>query len=251
MNYKLDDWHRDVPKEELFRNLNEVWDKLGRQPRRTEMKRPLSQYSGGTYERRFSGWRRALEEFVAFNSSYQLEQWNRGITTAELFENLAEVWQKLGRQPRREEMAQPLSRFSKGTYEARFDGWRSALEAFVRYAHNGISQDAEQKQPSLPRGRSGPRFPNWRLRHLVMKRDSFKCCSCGASPATMLGTTLQVDHVVSWRNGGRTVMENLQTLCEKCNIGKGATGADVILAHLQPPGIASFRISRKTARITD
>jgi len=226
MDYQLDDWHRDVSKEELFRNLREVWDKLGRQPRRNEMKRPLSRYSGGTYERRFSTWRRALEEFVAFDPEYKLDQWNRGITTEALFENLAEVWQKLGRQPRREEMGQPLSRFSKGTYEARFHGWRNALEAFVRYAQNGTAKDAEQEKQSLPGGRSGPRFPNWRLRYLVMQRDFFKCRSCGASPATTPRTTLHVDHVVPWRDGGRTVMENLQTLCEKCNIGKGATRAD-------------------------
>ena len=224
MDYKLIDFHRDVPTEELFRNLKEVWDKLGRQPRRTEMKKPLSRYSGGTYERRFSKWRQALEKFVALYPSYELEEWSRGITTDQLFENLADVWQKLGRQPRREEMGRPLSRFSKGTYEARFGGWRNALEAFVRYAQNGAAPETEQ--PSSPGGSRGPRFPNWRLRYLVMKHDSFKCRSCGASPATTPGTTLHVDHLVPWRDGGQTVMENLQTLCEKCNIGKGATGVN-------------------------
>jgi len=29
-----------------------------------------------------------------------------------------------------------------------------------------------------------------------------------------------VDHKKAWANGGETVLENLETLCSKCNIGK-------------------------------
>ena len=38
---------------ELFENLRRVWLKLGRQPRYAEVKKPLSNYSSGTYEKRF------------------------------------------------------------------------------------------------------------------------------------------------------------------------------------------------------
>jgi 5-methylcytosine-specific restriction endonuclease McrA len=31
---------------------------------------------------------------------------------------------------------------------------------------------------------------------------------------------LHVDHIKAWANGGETVLENLQTLCSKCNLGK-------------------------------
>ena len=53
-----------------------------------------------------------------------------------------------------------------------------------------------------------------------MRRDDFKCRICGTSPAVKPGTLLVVDHIVPWSNGGETVMENLQTLCEPCNGGK-------------------------------
>jgi 5-methylcytosine-specific restriction endonuclease McrA len=53
-----------------------------------------------------------------------------------------------------------------------------------------------------------------------MRRDNFKCCICGASPALNAGTILVVDHVIPWTGGGETVMENLQTLCQPCNGGK-------------------------------
>jgi len=55
-----------IPEEELFRNLEEVWTKLGRQPRYAEMKKPLSLYSAGTYEKRFVKWRDALKAFVRY-----------------------------------------------------------------------------------------------------------------------------------------------------------------------------------------
>jgi 5-methylcytosine-specific restriction endonuclease McrA len=55
---------------------------------------------------------------------------------------------------------------------------------------------------------------------MVMRRDDFKCCICGANPALRPGTVLVVDHVHPWIEGGETVMENLQTLCEPCNGGK-------------------------------
>lgn len=61
---------------------------------------------------------------------------------------------------------------------------------------------------------------NWRLRFLVLQRDKFRCVKCGASPAKGHSVSLQVDHVVPWSRGGETEFENLQTLCEICNIGK-------------------------------
>lgn len=61
---------------------------------------------------------------------------------------------------------------------------------------------------------------NLRLRFLVLKRDNFKCCACGASPAKDPSVELQVDHIIPWPKGGETVIENLQTLCSKCNLGK-------------------------------
>jgi 5-methylcytosine-specific restriction endonuclease McrA len=35
------------------------------------------------------------------------------------------------------------------------------------------------------------------------------------------GVRLHVDHVKPWSKDGETVLENLQILCNVCNIGKG------------------------------
>jgi 5-methylcytosine-specific restriction endonuclease McrA len=69
------------------------------------------------------------------------------------------------------------------------------------------------------------RDPDIRLRWRVMSRDSFRC-KCGRSPSTHSGTVLHVDHIHPWSKGGETTLDNLQTLCERCNLGKGNLSAD-------------------------
>jgi hypothetical protein len=59
----------DVPDEELFRNIEEVWVRLGRQPRKRELVSPLSRYLEGPYTRLFDSWRGALEAFVRWAES--------------------------------------------------------------------------------------------------------------------------------------------------------------------------------------
>ena len=59
-----------------------------------------------------------------------------------------------------------------------------------------------------------------KLRYQVLKRDNFKCCACGASPAKDPSVELHIDHVIPWSKGGETTIDNLQTLCSKCNLGK-------------------------------
>lgn len=47
----------------------------------------------------------------------------------------------------------------------------------------------------------------------------FTASAAGAAAAD--GVKLHVDHIVPVSRGGKTVMSNLQTLCEDCNCGKG------------------------------
>ena len=58
------------------------------------------------------------------------------------------------------------------------------------------------------------------LRLKVLNRDNFKCVFCGKSPATDFGTKLHIDHILPFSKGGKSTLENLQTLCEECNLGK-------------------------------
>lgn len=56
------------------------------------------------------------------------------------------------------------------------------------------------------------------LRWQVFQRDQWKCVACGRNSHD--GAILHVDHIVPRSRGGRDVLENFQTLCDVCNIGK-------------------------------
>ena len=57
------------------------------------------------------------------------------------------------------------------------------------------------------------------LRYDVLQRDRFKCTICGAGQTD--GVKLHVDHIIPVSKGGKTERDNLRTLCERCNLGKG------------------------------
>jgi hypothetical protein len=67
----------------------------------------------------------------------------------------------------------------------------------------------------VPRGSISPR-----VRYNVFKRDNFRCQICGHSQAD--GVTLHVDHRTSIADGGEDEIDNLQTLCSDCNLGKSS-----------------------------
>jgi hypothetical protein len=178
-------------------------------------------FSPGPLIRHFGSWFKALEAAGLKPTR------NLNIPQQLLFENLEKMWRTLGRQPKYTEVEKPFSAYSGGTYEARFGSWRKALEAFVQF----INSDKEIEKPTLKQKMEGiteqrmvnrktSRAINLRLRFRVLQRDNFTCRACGKSPATVPGLTLHVDHKRPWSKDGETVIENLQTLCEACNLGK-------------------------------
>ena len=56
----------NIPNEELFKNLEEIWIQLGRQPKYEEIQKPISKYHVGTYVKRYWSWRSTLERFVSY-----------------------------------------------------------------------------------------------------------------------------------------------------------------------------------------
>lgn len=167
-----------------------------------------------TVIRRFSSWNEALKR-AGLDISNEIN-----LSDERLFENILMLWQHLGRQPRRSELAANPSTISQGPYNRRFGSWTTALEAFVGYANESDSEASQTALPIPVVKRQTGRDPSLRLRWHVLQRDRFTCCACGASPATSSGVELHVDHRVPWSRGGDTVLSNLQTLCSVCNLGK-------------------------------
>jgi hypothetical protein len=212
--YELEPHHRNVPDEEFLDDLKRVAAELRTGTVTIDQYNERGRFHASSLARRFGSWLRSLERAGLAKSR------NLHISEEDLFGNLVEVWAHLGRQPKYADLTSLTSRFSSGTYEKRFGGWRKALEAFVRWANEG-----ENPSPRTPSGADRParrtlRNINYRLKFLVMRRDNFKCRITGRSPATDPTVILEVDHVVPWDKGGETVMENLQTLAKDINIGK-------------------------------
>jgi hypothetical protein len=172
-------------------------------------------YNRTTLQRRFGSWNEALQRAdlkISLRQDYPTE---------ELFENILGLWQYYGRQPRLDETYLPPSKISGTPYQRQFRSWTKALRAFVDYANDTSVELAEHSvKIGIDNKHKTGRNPSLRLRWRVLQRDNFKCCGCGASPAITLGVELHVDHIDPWSKGGETVLENLQTLCSKCNLGK-------------------------------
>ena len=57
-----------------------------------------------------------------------------------------------------------------------------------------------------------------KLRFAVYERDNYTCQMCGKSDYE---ANLEVDHIIPISKGGKSTMDNLQTLCHECNQKKG------------------------------
>lgn len=146
----------------------------------------------------------------------------------ERFENMIAVWTALGRQPRYSEMTRPPSVIGPKAYVSRWGSWRAALKAFVEQVNRDSPTEVRstsgepdaQLATELVEAKQTPRGPSLGLRFHVLKRDRFRCVLCGRSPATHT-ITLHVDHVIPWSKDGATTADNLRSLCDECNLGRG------------------------------
>lgn len=59
---------------------------------------------------------------------------------------------------------------------------------------------------------------NCALRSALYRRTGGKCAICGKA----LERGWHADHVVPWSKSGRTNVHEMQPLCPRCNIRKGA-----------------------------
>jgi len=217
MKFQLEPHHRDVSDDELIEDLVRVARELAKDKVTIDEYNERGRFHSTTLTRRFGSW------FTALDKAGLKRTRNLNIPDEKLFRNLVDVWTAMGRQPKYNDLTNEVSKYSSGTYVKRFGGWRKSLEAFVAWANEGL-QPEYTEPPKKVHSRRTPRNINWRLRALVLMRDGARCRLCGATSRD--GIRLHVDHVVAWEKGGETVLENLQILCEPCNIGKSNEEVD-------------------------
>ena len=214
-----------ISDQSLINDLKRVSKALVKETISTKDYSEHGKYRVQTILSRFGSWNDALNLAELQSTDYKV------ISDTDLFEEIERIWVNKGSQPTTTDIRNGISKYSLNTYLRRFGGWRSALKSFLDYINedyvlqeNPQTSKKENAQIIKP-NKSVPqhltsRDPNLRLKFLVMKRDNFKCCMCGRSPATTVDLELHIDHIIPWSKGGETVLDNLQTLCSDCNLGK-------------------------------
>ncbi len=214
-------------RDELITAIKETAEKLGKPTITVSEFTAHTGITGAPVRRVFGTWKDAL-------SACSLEQSPLGkrYTDEQCFENMLALWMHYGRPPQHDEMNLSPSQVGAKAYVRRWGTWRKTLQAFVQRVNNGESPASSvpiSVQSQLPNvdtsPNRGPRDIPLALRYYVLRRDNFRCVTCGASPAITAGVVLHIDHIHPWARGGATVADNLRTTCSLCNLGKGASPA--------------------------
>ena len=155
---------------ELLLDLQRVSNETGKQSLTIAEYKEHGRYDPSTIIRHFEAWNKAL-------SIAGLQISNRQYADRELFDNLAELWIKIGHQPSRRDLSLFQSPISYKAYERRFGKWSVALKSFVDYYNSQESLEVYQIEAKFNTAHKTSRDINLRMRFKVMSRDNFKCCS--------------------------------------------------------------------------
>jgi len=198
----------------------------------------VSNISASAIKVHFGSWKKALDALRIHLQKKGLDLSPRPhapqqvYSDKDFFDEMERIWQKVGQRPSRTEWEMSSPKISISAYKKRFGSWSNACLKFIDYKMRGDSSpdnyvspnnevlnhplktnhsiEIKEKSISIPDG----------LRVKVFQRDNFRCIFCGKSPATDFGTKLHVDHIIPFSKGGKTTIDNLQTLCADCNLGK-------------------------------
>ena len=214
--------------DDFFEDVRAIATQLGRNYVSIEEYAKYGKYSHGSKVKKYKSWDAIMRASGLESTPFRTGP-NLKYSDEELYQEIKRVWDKLGRVPLSTDFDKNEFNIDIKAFTRRFGGWRKALEAFVKYIyadrpegeklieHNTVLFEANKQKEIYHRTK---REINKRLRYKVLMRDNKTCCICGRSQSSTPGLVLHVDHIKPWSKGGETVMENLQTLCQDCNLGK-------------------------------
>jgi hypothetical protein len=194
-------------------------------------------YSVSVFRARFGKWTNAVNAIGSISGEQSR------YSKDELFDEIQRLWEQFGKQPTQAQMLKQ-GQISPKCYAKMFGSWTKAIHAFCKdrnddpaptaipviaassssifIAKTSVVSDVIHRNEDAPLiiEHTTGRTVSLGLRFRVFKRDNFTCKACGRSPVTNSGLELQVDHIVAYAIGGETKLDNLQTLCKECNLGK-------------------------------
>ena len=225
---RIDKISKDLVLEELRRVAEHYGNRVFTQK---EFNAVAKACKGTTVLRAFGNWGNALEA-IGIELKPRKSTRKDQVPVQDLFNEMDRIWKLNGQRPSKAEWESLSPKYAYITYYKRFNGWLNACAAFIEYKSGGSVPELEQfdfetadkldtESNEKPIAEEDKRDIPLKLRLQVLKRDKFRCVYCGRSPAIEAGVTLHIDHITPFSKGGKTILANLQTLCEKCNWGKG------------------------------
>lgn len=212
----------------LINDVKRVAEELNSETITSSQYAELGRISLWTLNNRLGTWEEILHKAGLKSTGFKTN-----ISDIELLNEIERVWILLGKQPTTDDMKKGISKFHLCTFTRRFGGWRKALEEFVKYINGEViyreshKEDVAQGNEDKPstnntkfKNRKTPREPSNRLKVQVLMRDGNRCRLCGVECNDGLHN-IHFDHIIPWSKGGETVLENLQVLCNDCNLAKG------------------------------
>lgn len=195
----------------------------------------IAKMSSYTVYREFGSWGDTMEILAKAlqekGIDFKITTRRDSYSQQEMFEEMERIWRQLGHRPSKDEWASLNPKISYDTLYRHFGGWTNACLKFVEYKSGGevteksgminVRNDSHSdKVKTVLKKTIKPRTISLNLRVKVLSRDKFRCVFCGKSPAIDVGTVLHIDHIKPFSKGGENTLDNLQTLCQDCNLGK-------------------------------
>ena len=226
MGFRLERSRTDkIPKEEIIKELKRVAELFNyRKFGWREFDEVSTLCKSYCVKRNFGSWNKALD---SIGISLK-EKSKREFSNQDLFVEMERIWKITGHRPSRIEWETSQPNIGYNTYKKYFGGWTNACLKFIEYkTGENIQHEVDKKcnanitkQAESKGIRRKKRDVPLRLRLRVLRRDGYKCVLCGRAPAFDKGVVLHVDHILPVAKGGSTTLDNLQTLCKECNLGK-------------------------------
>ena len=105
---------------------------------------------------------------------------------------------------------------------SKIDKYKNENETIIGFIESAILKSlpkeisSQEKLKQINRRRS----INDTTRYAVLERAGFKCQCCGIKPLKDNDVILHIDHIIPHSLGGSDNVDNLQVLCDKCNLSK-------------------------------
>lgn len=225
-----------IPREKVIQELEKVAEHYNYSDFKQDDFDKLADISAYKVYRELGSWDKVMlflvDHYKAKGIDFKITTRRTSYSEQEIFNEMEKIWLQLGHRPSRDEWVQSNPEISYDTIYRRFRGWTNACHRFMEYKSgakidttNNLQQEAKAKakrsKPSTDENKKViARSLSVNIRYKVLLRDKFRCNSCGKSPSANTGTMLHVDHIVPFSKGGGNDLDNLQTLCQDCNLGK-------------------------------